>query len=374
MAVPPEEAERRCRRALMEAWGGPGDGRGSVCRPRAWRSIRQTRSGSRTDGRLVDLRLVSIADAEGRGIEAVRQDRATYDLPPGDPRAASLTRAVVFGAPDGGADGPCRRLDRRDHARASAAGCGAMPFPWPGEMAVFRSPSTDGFELLTTFGSRARTGGCWSRTSTRGRRRASILGNALVVDLLDRHVGERHRPDPVRWGETRSRSRARPASGRSCRRVRPSCSRPAGNRLTRLLRGQRGTEGAIGNPAPAGARVVVLDTALASLPIAEADLGIPWNWRIGPASRPVSDETYMAQAFAPAGVGLRPFSVADGPAEHVRGAVGRVCRKPFGRQAEAIPRARDPRARDHSSAWREPSPCGSTWWPLHRGSRRGPCR
>jgi hypothetical protein len=85
---------------------------------------------------------------------------------------------------------------------------------------------------------------------------------------------------------------------------------PGRYRLTRLLRGQRGTEGAMGNPAPAGARVVVLDTALASLPIAEADLGIPWNWRIGPASRPVSDETYVAQAFTPAGVGLRPFSVA----------------------------------------------------------------
>ena len=66
----------------------------------------------------------------------------------------------------------------------------------------------------------------------------------------------------------------------------------------------------MGNPAPAGARVVVLDTALASLPIAEADLGIPWNWRIGPASRPVSDETYLAKAFTPVGVGLWPFSVA----------------------------------------------------------------
>ena len=85
---------------------------------------------------------------------------------------------------------------------------------------------------------------------------------------------------------------------------------PGRYRLTRLLRGQRGTEAAMGNPAPAGARVVVLDTALASLPIAEADLGIPWNWRVGPASRPVSDETYVAQAFTPAGAGLRPFSVA----------------------------------------------------------------
>jgi hypothetical protein len=66
----------------------------------------------------------------------------------------------------------------------------------------------------------------------------------------------------------------------------------------------------MGNPAPAGVRVVVLDDSLATLPIAEADLGIPWNWRIGPASRPVTDETYVAQAFKPAGVGLRPFSVA----------------------------------------------------------------
>ena len=66
----------------------------------------------------------------------------------------------------------------------------------------------------------------------------------------------------------------------------------------------------MGDPAAAGARVVVLDTALASLPIAEADLGLPWNWRIGPASRPVSDETYVAASFTPVGVGLRPFAVA----------------------------------------------------------------
>lgn len=37
---------------------------------------------------------------------------------------------------------------------------------------------------------------------------------------------------------------------------------------------------------------------------------IKWNWRIGPASRPVSDETYVTQAFTPTGVGLRPFSVS----------------------------------------------------------------
>ncbi len=84
---------------------------------------------------------------------------------------------------------------------------------------------------------------------------------------------------------------------------------PGRYRLSRLLRGQRGTEGAIGTPAPAGARVVVLDEALAPLPIGEAALGLEANWRVGPASRPVSDRSYRALSFTPEGVGLRPFSV-----------------------------------------------------------------
>ena len=55
--------------------------------------------------------------------------------------------------------------------------------------------------------------------------------------------------------------------------------------------------------------MVVLDAALAALPIGEAELGLPATWRIGPALRPPSDESYVAASFTPAGVGLRPFSV-----------------------------------------------------------------
>jgi hypothetical protein len=67
-------------------------------------------------------------------------------------------------------------------------------------------------------------------------------------------------------------------------------------------------EHAMGNPTPAGVRVVVLDTILASLPIAEADLGLPWNWRVGPAARAVSDASYAALGFTPTGRGLVPFA------------------------------------------------------------------
>lgn len=304
MAVPPEEAERRCRRALMEAWVGRET---AAFRLPPSRMALDPADAVRLahDGRLVDLRLVSIADAEARGIEAVRQDRATYDLPPGDPRAASLTRAVVFGAPEAVLmDLPQLTEDQPAHRPMVAA----HAMPWPGEMAVFRSPSTDGFDLLTTFGSRARIGALVSDFFA-GPTSRFDLGNALVVDLLTGTL--ENVTDLTLFGGANALAiESAPGDWEIVQAGAAELLAPGRYRLTRLLRGQRGAEAGMGNPAPAGARVVVLDTALASLPIAEADLGIPWNWRIGPASRPVSDETYLAQAFMPAGVGLRPFSVA----------------------------------------------------------------
>ena len=237
-------------------------------------------------------------------VEAVRQDRATYDLPPGDPRAASLTRAVVFGAPDAMLmDLPQLTEDQPAHRPFVAA----HAMPWPGEMAVFRSPAIDGFELLTTFGSRARIGTLVSDFYA-GPTSRFDLGNALVVDLLAGTL-ESVTDLTLFGGANALAIESAPGVWEILQAGAAELLAPGRYRLIRLLRGQRGTEVAMGNPAPAGARVVVLDDSLASPPIAEADLGIPWNWRIGPASRPVSDETYVAQAFTPGGVGLRPFSV-----------------------------------------------------------------
>ena len=93
------------------------------------------------DGRHIPLRLVSIADAEARGIEAVRQDREAHDLPPGSPRPSSLSQTVVFGAPEVALlDLPQLTEDQPAHRPFAAA----HAVPWPGEMAVFRSPRPTG--------------------------------------------------------------------------------------------------------------------------------------------------------------------------------------------------------------------------------------
>ena len=139
MAVPPEEADRRCRRALMEAWIGR-----ETAAFRLPPSMLALDPGDVIaldhDGRRAELRILSTSDAEARGIEAIRQDRDAYDLPPGSPRPASLTQPVVFGAPLAVIlDLPQLTEDHVAHRPLIAA----HARPWPGRMAVFRSPDQE---------------------------------------------------------------------------------------------------------------------------------------------------------------------------------------------------------------------------------------
>ena len=172
MAVPPEEAERRCRRAADGSLDRPRECPCSVCRRRGWRSIPPTSCRSPMTAVPSLCGSSPPADADARGVEAVRQDRDAYDLPPGAPRPSALSQAVVFGAPEAVLlDLPQLTEDQPAHRPFAAA----HAVPWPGEIAVFRSPSTDGFELLTSFGTRGPGSASWPRTFyAGGRRRASI--------------------------------------------------------------------------------------------------------------------------------------------------------------------------------------------------------
>ncbi|HEX2594398.1 MAG TPA: hypothetical protein VHL34_23040, partial [Rhizomicrobium sp.] len=79
-------------------------------------------------------------------------------------------------------------------------------------------------------------------------------------------------------------------------------------RLTRLLRGQAGTESAMRSPVNAGARVVVLDGALEQLHLTEAERTLPFNVRYGPTDRALSDPAFQSAALQFQGIALRPYA------------------------------------------------------------------
>jgi Gene Transfer Agent (GTA)-like protein/putative tail protein len=302
LAVPSEEADRRCRRALMEVWTGRETLTARLPPSRLALDPGDVISLA-NDGRLIDYRITRIGDAGSRSIEAIRTDAAIYDLPPGQYRAAKLPAAVIHGP----AEITMMDLPQLDDAvPAHRPYAAVFAKPWYGTAAVWRSASASGFNLLDTIGQPANMG-----TLVAGLLAGPLwrfdLGNELLVDLLSGTLTSV--TDTELFAGSNSLA-VESASGawEIVQFANAELVAVGRYRLTRLLRGQRGTEDAMGNPTAAGARVVVLDAALQALSISEGDLGLPWNWRIGPASAAPSDAIMQAESFTPNGRGLVPFA------------------------------------------------------------------
>jgi hypothetical protein len=77
--------------------------------------------------------------------------------------------------------------------------------------------------------------------------------------------------------------------------------------LSDLLRGQLGTEGAIG-PLPAGTAFVLVDEALLALSTSPDELGRPFRWRIAPPGRSLEDPSVVELAAAPGLASLKPYA------------------------------------------------------------------
>ena len=80
--------------------------------------------------------------------------------------------------------------------------------------------------------------------------------------------------------------------------------------LSRLLRGQAGTDGAMPAVWPAGSRVVLLDAAAVQIPLAQSMIGVSRLMRFGPARRPPDDPSFRQVERTFRGVGLRPYAPA----------------------------------------------------------------
>ena len=79
-------------------------------------------------------------------------------------------------------------------------------------------------------------------------------------------------------------------------------------KLTRLLRGQRGSEHAMGAPLAAGARFVLLDAGVVQTTLTAASVGLERTWRIGPAAALVGDAVFGETTFTFTGKSRRPYA------------------------------------------------------------------
>lgn len=143
LAVPSEDADRRGRRTLTEAWLGR-----EVLTARLPPSRLALDPGDVIaldhDGRLVSYRLERISDAGARSIEAIRTDAALHDLPPGQFRPAKLPGTTIFGLAE------VAFLDLSQISEAIAAHqpyAAVFANPMYGSASIWSSASESGFVL-----------------------------------------------------------------------------------------------------------------------------------------------------------------------------------------------------------------------------------
>ncbi|MGO4907138.1 glycoside hydrolase/phage tail family protein [Pseudorhodobacter sp. W20_MBD10_FR17] len=81
--------------------------------------------------------------------------------------------------------------------------------------------------------------------------------------------------------------------------------------LSHRLRGQLGTDGVTPANWPAGSLVVLLNSALQQIELAQSARGLARNYRIGAAGRGVDDANVVHLVEAFSGIGLRPYAPAQ---------------------------------------------------------------
>jgi hypothetical protein len=305
IAAPGYVADREVRRALFEEWAG-----------RETASFRLPPSrlaidaadviGLQHDGRVMTLAVAQVADGDRRTVDGVRRDPAIYGLPIGVGRPVVTTGPVVRG-PALATLLNLPQLSEAHDARAAYAAIYAAPW-WPG-VAVQWSREADSWTTVATGAAPARFGSLVDPLSAGPVGRLDH-GGALVVDLSS--------------GTFESVSDAALFGGANALAVESAAGvwevlqfgmaelvSPGRWRLTRLLRGQLGTEDAMGAPTAAGSVVVVLDDSLVDVVFSVVDLGADIGWRVLPTEALPGDPAITPVSFGHSLRGLRPFSPAQ---------------------------------------------------------------
>lgn len=255
------------------------------------------------DGRTRILEIRDIVDTQSRAVKARAIDPEIFNLP--------LEPDVVTAPPVPAPIGPVEvrllhlpAMDGEDHVVLTRATVFADP--WPGPVAIWRSRDGASYERVTTAFAPAIVGEtldplpkgpvfCFDHVNVL---RVQLYGGALASVS-----------DFAMFGGANLAALLR--SDGACEVIQFGHAEPVGDgiyNLSRLLRGQGGTEWAIADPLPAGAGFVLLDEHVVAVARGLDVLGRPLSLRIVAADTDHGDAAAVAVETEPRDAALRPYA------------------------------------------------------------------
>ncbi|TVQ55956.1 MAG: host specificity protein [Rhodobacteraceae bacterium] len=279
-----------------------------------------------------DWRIERIEDQGARRITArrMRRRQAAHGAPwtprvaVAQPPPAGPVEAVFVDAP-------------RTAGSAGGAVVGAFAEPWPGAVSIWLAPEGEAPRLAAQVHRPAVVGALAAPLAAAAPHRW-VQGEA-VVRLHGGGLASTTRR-AVLDGANLAAVRGASGAWEVLQFARAELVEPGVWRLSALLRGQAGTEAAIGDPTPAGAAFVLLDAALAPLDDAAAPHGLERRFRVGPAALRHDHETYRSAEATFDHAGRRPL---------------RPARLRAARTAEGVRLTWAARRREDADGWAEPS-------------------
>lgn len=255
-------------------------------------------------GRDHRLRLTEIDDAGPRAITAVATDPSIYEPLTGPSRGPLATQSLALPGKALAVFLDLPLLTGADVAWAPHVA--AYAAPWPGSVQFLRSATDANFTLDTTL-TRAATIGVTTADFYAGPVWRWDRVNALKVKLYAGALAARD-DQSVLAGANALAVQNADGDWEVLQFATATLTAPGQWTLTRLLRGQAGTEAAMRAPLASGARVVLLDGAPRQLSLSQTEARLSFNYRWGPPGKPISDPSWQGASLRFSAVGLIPFS------------------------------------------------------------------
>lgn len=249
------------------------------------------------------FRISEIADAGARALNAVRTDPFVYAFVGGRDRGFAALPVQTFGAPLGVfLDLPILSGTAVEHAPYFAA----YASPWPGSVLLYRAAGSAGFSLDAVAPTPARIGALNSDFYSGPLWRFDRV-NELYLTLGAGSLESRTELDVLNGAN----ALALENGDGEWELIQFEVAELIGTRsykLSNLLRGLGGTEGAMRDPVSAGARVVILDAALTQPGLSFDQRSLTFTYRYGPPGVDFSDDAYVQDTRSFSAIGLRPFA------------------------------------------------------------------
>lgn len=188
----------------------------------------------------------------------------------------------------------------------------AYQSPWPGAVAFYRSPEDTGF-VIRALATAPATMGVTEQDLYAGPSGRFDRANICRVRLDHGELASV--TEPALFGGANTAAIENESGEWEVLQFRDATLvAPSAYELSNLLRGQAGTEAAMTDPVPAGARFVLLDNAVSQVDMTPDEIALNFNWKYGPISRDIAHPSYRDDVHAFSGRGLQPLSPV-----HVRG-------------------------------------------------------